>query len=447
MNWFKTVAQKVEQGFDWGTTVASQAASASAAAGSYVADEVADTARWAGTKTVEAAKFAYDNGVAVGNYAADKSVAGAHYAYDKGVTAANYMANKTVAGAKYVVDKSVATANFTAQAASAVASYVGDKVVGGAKWVGNKAFERIRSALDDRDSYRLRGDAVQQCPLSKSQHPNPNDGKFMGKDSCPCQGSPQLSDKEPAGVFPKGCGPGCGKPRIYFTNGINNTEDNLCKTITALAESQCAEVVGIYNATYADKRLDGKGVGMLNDVADCMDAIDESSKSAATARMKDSLVADLKAGKKPVKLFAHSEGGLNTQTALREAQKKLASERRYQLLDAGMPDEDAIREADNYATQMMGNVEVTSFGTAANGWVPGPVYTQYENSADAVPKAIKLAQIARQKGTNKTTTKNRYEEYRGVSLEGVPGHGMDPFYLDFLNEKDRAKRLPNDQCC
>jgi hypothetical protein len=378
---------------------------------------------------------------------ADKAVAGANYAVDKGVAAGNYVADKAVAGANYAVDKSVAAAKYTAQAALAGASYASDKVVSGAKWAGNKAFEGIRSALDNRDSYRLRGDAVQQCPLSKDQHPNPNDGKFMGKDSCPCQGSLQLSDKEPTGVFPEGCGPGCGKPKIYFTNGINNTEDSLCKTISALAESQCAEVVGIYNATYADKRLEGKGVGLFNDVADCMDAIDTSGKSAAATRMKDSLVADLNAGKKPVKVFAHSEGGLNTQTALRLAQHELASQRLDQLVNAGMPDEDAIAAADSYATKMMGNVEVTSFGTAANGWVPGPAYTQYENSADAVPKAIKLAQIARQKGTNKTTTKNRYEEYRGVSLEGVPGHGMDPFYLDFLNEKDRAKRLPNGKCC
>jgi hypothetical protein len=149
-------------------------------------------------------------------------------------------------------------------------------------------------------------------------------------------------------------------------------------------------MVGIYNATYADKRLEGKGVGMLNDVADCMDAIDESGRSAAASRMKDSLVADLKAGRKPVKVFAHSEGGLNTQTALREAQKELASERREQLRNAGMPRKDARAAADDYAKQMMGSVEVTSFGTAANGWVPGPSYTQYENSADAVPKAIKL---------------------------------------------------------
>jgi hypothetical protein len=446
MSWFSTVAQNVEQGFDWGVTATSQAANSAAKAGSYVAGEVADTARWAGTKTVEAANYAYDQGVAAGKYAADKAVAGAHYAYDKGVAAGNYAANKAVAGANYAVDKSVAAAKYTAQAASASASYVGDQVVSSAKWAGNKAFERIRSALDDRDSYRLRGDAVQQCPLSRDKHPNPNEGKFMGKDSCPCQGSPELSDEEPSGVFPEGCGPGCGKPKIYFTNGINNTEEDLCKTISALAESQCAEVVGIYNATYADKRLEGKGAGMLNDVADCMDAIDESGKSAAAVRMKDSLVADLQAGKKPVKVFAHSEGGLNTQTALREAQKKLASQRLDQLVNAGIPDEDAIAAADHYATKMMGNVEVTSFGTAANGWVPGPAYTQYENTADTVPKAIKLAQVARQKGINETNAV-RHVEYRGFSGGGLPGHSMTGIYVPMLNEKNAAKRLPNGKCC
>ena len=340
----------------------------------------------------------------------------------------------------------MAAAKYTAQAASAGASYVGDQVVSGAKWAGNKAFERIRSTLDNRDSYKLRGDAVQQCPLSRDQHPNPNDGKFMGKDSCPCQGSPQLSDREPTGVFPDGCGPGCGKPKIYFTNGINNTEEDLCKTISALAESQCAEVVGIYNATYADKRLKGDG-GMFNDVADCMDAIDESGKSAAAARMKESLVSDLNVGKKPVRVFAHSEGGLNSQTALREAQKELASQRLDQLIQAGMSDEDAIAAADDYATKLMANVEVTSFGTAAKGWVPGPAYTQYENYEDLVPKAIATAQFARQKGRNKTTTKNRYVEHRGLKGGGLPGHSMTGIYVPMLNDKNAAKRLPNGKCC
>lgn len=424
MHWFRTVAETVEQGVDWGAAAAGQAASAAVKAGSQVAGDVVDTARWAVTKTIDAASYAYDQGVAAGNY----------------------VANKAVAGADYAVDKSAAAAEATARAASAGVAYLADQAVSGAKWVGSKTFEGIRSALDDRDSYRLRGDAVQQCPLSGDTHPNPNDGKFMGKDSCPCQGGQKLSDSEPTGVLPEGCAPGCGKPKIYFTNGINNTEDDLCKTISDLAESQCAEVVGIYNATYADKRLEGDGVGMLNDVADCMDAIDESGKSAAAARMKDSIVADLKAGKKPVKVFAHSEGGLNAQTALREARKKLASERRHQLMSEGLPDEDAIAAADSYATELMGNVEVTSFGTAANGWVQGPVYTQYENSADAVPKAIKLAQVARQKGLSETNAV-RHVAYRGFSGGGLPGHSMTGIYVPMLNEKSAAKRLPNGKCC
>lgn len=446
MSWFSTVAQKVELGFDWGISAVGQTADAATKIASSAAGEAVDAAKWAGAKTAEGASYAYNQGVAAGKYAADKAVSGAQYAYDTGVAAGSYVADKAVSGANYAADKGVAAAIYTAQTVKAGANYVGDKVVGGAKWVGNKSFEGIRSALDDRNSYQLRGDAVQACPLSDGQHPNPNDGKFMGMDSCPCQGNPELSDKEPAGVFPEGCGPGCGRPKIYFTNGINNTEQDLCKTISALAESQCAEVVGIYNATYADERLEGDGVGMLNDVADCMDAIDESGYSAAAARMRDSVVADLTAGKMPVKVFAHSEGGLNTQTALRDARKKLASQRRAQLLRAGLPDQDAITASEDFATKMMGNVEVTSFGTAANGWVPGPSYTQYENSVDAVPKAINLAQIARQKGTNETKAV-RYAEYRGFSGGGLPGHSMTAIYVPMLNEKNAATRLPNGKCC
>lgn len=398
MSIFNSVASNAARGLAWGVKAGIATAQAIKDAG----EATVDAAKWTAQKTVDAAKWA---------------------------------ARKTVAGAEYVADKAVAGAH-----------YVGDKAADGARWAGNKSFETLRSAIDKRDTYRLRGGAAQQCPLDKNAHPNPNDGKFMGQESCPCQGTPQLSDTEPTGVFPVGCGPGCGKPKIYFTNGINNTEGNLCDTIAALAESQCAEVVGVYNATYADKRLDGKGAGMMNDVADCMDAIDESGRSAAAARMKDTIVADLKAGKKPVKVFAHSEGGLNSQTALREAQKELASERLDQLVKEGMPYEEAIGVADSEATNAMGNVEVTSFGTAADGWVAGPSYTQYENSADAVPKAIKLAQVARQKGRNETKAV-RYAEYRGFGGGGLPGHSMTGIYMDMLNEKNPAKRLANGRCC
>jgi hypothetical protein len=417
MGIFKSTAENVAKGFDWGVTSAQESAEA-----------IVNGAKHAGAKTVDGVK-----------YVGEKVVDGAKYAGAKVVDGARYAGERVADGAKYAGAMAVDGAR-----------YAGEKMVDGAKYAGNKTFQRVRSALDNRDTYSLRGDIVQPCPQSNSGHPNPNDGRFMGANSCPCKGDSVLTEDEPSqGVMPDGCKPGCGKPKIYFTNGINNTEKNLCATILAIAESQCAEVVGIYNATYADKtKLEGKGSGTANDIVDCMDAIDESGKSAAASKLKDQLVKDLSEGKNlPIKVFAHSEGGLNTQTALREAQKDLASQQLDKLMDSGVPIAQARAESDAYATRQMGNVHVTSFGTAENGWVPGPQYTQYENTRDAVPKAIKFAQFMRQKGTTPTTTLNRYVQNRGFVGEGLPGHGMADIYIPMLNEKNPAKRLANGKCC
>lgn len=418
MDFFRTIAENVAKGLDWGTKSVQTSARVFGTTAEYVGTRAIDGVMYAGAKTVDGAI-----------YVGTKAVDGAIYVGARTVDAAQYVGGKAVDGASYV----------GTQAADG-AKYAGGKAVDGAHYVGNKTFEKVRGALDNRDSYCLRQDVIQQCPSAVSAHPNPNDGNFMGADCQMGEGPPDQ------GVLPAGCSPGCGKPKIYFTNGIGNEENDLCATMHALAESQCAEVVGIYNATYGDKaKLEGKGVGLLNDVADCMDAIDESGRSQAATNLKDLLVKELREGKN-ITVYAHSEGGLNTQTALREARKELASEARGRLLVNGADFEQASAMSASAATRLMGNVNVTSFGTAENGWVGGPNYTQYENYLDPVPKAIKLAQAARQKGTTPTNA-IRHTAMQGLGGGGLPGHGMVGIYVPMLNDQQPATRGANGKCC
>ena len=115
--------------------------------------------------------------------------------------------------------------------------------------------EELVKRIDSRSKYKYK--LVQDCPNKISSHPNPNDGRFMGKDCC--QGKigtgNHNTDHEPS----EGRKPSCytGDPvkefkKIYYQNGMNNTEEVVCETMQQIADSQCAEVIGIYNATYAD---------------------------------------------------------------------------------------------------------------------------------------------------------------------------------------------------
>lgn len=112
--------------------------------------------------------------------------------------------------------------------------------------------------IDKRKDNRYIGNGlIQPCPNNKSSHPNPNDGGFMGGDCCDgkkCKEN-RTSEQEPDMGKKPSCytgHPTKSFPKVYYQNGMNNTEEVVCETMGQIADSQCVEVVGIYNATYND---------------------------------------------------------------------------------------------------------------------------------------------------------------------------------------------------
>lgn len=342
----------------------------------------------------------------------------------------------------------------------------------------------LKRAIDRRSEYTPK-EVCQTCSAAQAgANPNPNDGSYMGKDC-------GLSTQKPqTGKLPAGCGEGCKLPRIYFTNGINNNEKQVCETITAIAELRCAEVVGIYNATYADadkvvapgasqpprvqrdappwyrpdklvaNALGDKWAGLKHsladkvgeqglvmDVLDCLDNIDGAGTEAAAATQRQMLLDSLSTDPpQAVTLYAHSQGGLITQEGLQQARRALYA-REYQAgMSRGLPPDDVERSATQYANERMSHVSVTSFGTAEAGWPEGPTYQHNTNSRDPVPQLIKAVQENR--GVDTAATGGPVHAFTNSPSFDDPmaAHGMKEAYLPEFAKTATAPRT-NGKCC
>jgi len=207
----------------------------------------------------------------------------------------------------------------------------------------------------------------------------PLDGQFVGKD---CKPSPK---KPGEGVVPKKCAAAGKKPakKIYYVNGINTdlltdgSKDpnnpyegsGFCGNMHAIADADCAEVIGVYNATE----------GMGRDLTECLDNIGRAGKTPAAKTLSEEMMRNLtKEPPEKMTLFAHSQGGLVTQEALIDT--------KAQLVASGM--------TEAQAEQRMSNLDIKSFGTALMGWPQGPQYERFTNLKDPVPYAIAVGQGA-----------------------------------------------------
>lgn len=356
----------------------------------------------------------------------------------------------------------------------------------GANWATeDKSREQaLVEAVDKRSLYTAKAVCVEcEAAAKNGKNPNPNDGKFLGENCTPTDTVPKV------GRFPQGCSVGCKLPRIYFTNGINNTESQVCEAMQTMAEIKCAEVIGIYNATFADSskvtppdpapklaredknrafyRIDQKiadefeyqyesgkaaladkagRVGLTQDVLDCIDNIDSAGTEQAAhtqaALIHDSLSRD-PAG--TVTLYAHSQGGLITQEGLTQARGALYSERYAALVTDGVPDAKAKSEAAAFADKRMKSVSVVSFGTAESNWPSGPNYKHYTNTRDPVPALIQS--VLSNRGVDTSKTGGPVDRFTASpSFDPMEAHGMKETYLPRLQEVDSAVKV-NGKCC
>ena len=242
-----------------------------------------------------------------------------------------------------------------------------------------------------------------------------DDGHYMGQDC------PKSSETPPvSGTKPKGCaGSGKAFPKIIYTNGINTSAEAACTTMHKIADTRCAEVIGIYNAT------DGIGGDVVN--ANRKINGDESDPAAQSLAR---LVQSMAARGEQINIYAHSEGGLNAQTGLRVAQQRML-----------------VTNGPEYTDKAMQGIHVNSFGTAQLGWPPGPIYRQFTNDSDPVPGLIGAAQRGTRGRSFEDAPNTSRNEFPAPNWNPIDSHSMDNAYLDQLNSLFPVAKNANGSCC
>lgn len=259
------------------------------------------------------------------------------------------------------------------------------------------------------------------------------DGKFMGGDC------PKGYRDPPMPRRPEGCEE-CEKkfPKVMYVNGINTEPQAACDTMSEIANSRCVEVVGVYNATF----------GIPQDLVDCKNNIDRAGREAS-AHSQAGLIARMlrEDPSQPVTIFAHSQGGLITQEALSECSKSLKRSRREDFVRQGMDGKEAKRRANDEVKEMMGRVDVYSFGTAERDWPPaGESLHQFTNRADPVPKVIDQVQKSRGVNVEPENLVERHS-FEKPAWDPIDSHSMDSVYLPELNKVHPVKDGEEDKCC
>ncbi len=159
-----------------------------------------------------------------------------------------------------------------------------------------------------------------------------------------------------------------GRETVMWVNGIRTSAADHQDTLRMLEQQGGTRAVGLYNATE----------GMLRDTLQVSADRNENtqraagtfqgpSRNAATNSLADSLVNHLNTSQEPLHLMAHSQGGVVTANALYQARQRLEQQH------------GAAR-----ADEMMGRLNVETFGGAARNYVDGPRYTHWINDSDNV---------------------------------------------------------------
>jgi hypothetical protein len=235
-----------------------------------------------------------------------------------------------------------------------------------------------------------------------------NIGKCDGEklDTKACGGSasgPIVSDK---------CQGNANLESIYYVNGIQTKKNDACKTTKILSKKTCSKVTGIYNAT--------EGIGA--DLRESIENIKRSSTAPAMEMLHTEIIDKL-LNDPPDKVivFAHSQGGLITQEALKRVKTDLIF-----FYDDDTPEGTAEVE------KRLAMIKVKSFGTATNGWIKGPSYEHYTNNCDPVPKIIKNIQDKMSCYNDKSkfddTPTHRFNDCE--YWDPIAPHSMDDVYIN-----------------
>ena len=118
------------------------------------------------------------------------------------------------------------------------------------------AREQVKKAVQNKDLLNkldrrkdFTSKTIQGCGQIGSP-PVQFDGSYMDKN---CKFT-KVKPAEGEGIRPQSSEKCANKkfPQVTFTNGIDNSQKEVCETLHQLADDLCMEVVGIYNASYKD---------------------------------------------------------------------------------------------------------------------------------------------------------------------------------------------------
>jgi hypothetical protein len=387
--------------------------------------KIVGAAEAVGAEVVKDAKIAAHAVAEAEQWAEKKTIQGAKWAEKQAIRGEKWAEKKTIQAAKWVEAEAIAAAVASAAAAvvamDAVETVFSD-VVAGAEWVAcaavNQGIKEVGTVLG----------AISGTPaevlLPKKPRNLPHDGETVG-DGC------KKKTPNSTGMLPK-CEKGL-VPRIRdehgqirkvtYINGIMTDYATICKTMQKLANATCAEVTGVYNATG----------GIWKDLQECLANMGNNSVSRAGTALQNSMNAAL--SQEPAQdmtIYAHSQGGLITQEALRGVKNDLT-------LQYGVAGAEA----------RMKHLTVKSFGTAEEGWPAGPNYEQFTNLSDAVPGAIAGAQLNHPIDTfadNATISLDDQHYFMSPRWTPVAGsHSIDDVYIPEYIEEMKKKGQPT--CC
>ena len=346
MEFFESVAEKIAAGTEQGKELGQKVLRQATTAGRTVRDEVTAAAKAAKDRAMQAARAAQARAIETARAAKAKAEEVARAAQTKAKELGRAAAAKVEETARAVKTKAEETARAaqakieeTARAARAKATEMGqaartkvqetaravDDGIEQAKakakeaaavakkkagevvdWAKDKAKGAVDSAAGAAASGAGRAatanarveKCIENAARNKNRVTDPQDGQYMGN-NCP-QSS---KDAPKTGRLPDGCAGSGGKlPKIIYTNGINTPPAAACATMRQIANERCAEVIGVYNATY----------GTIEDGLDSKDNIDRAGKEPA-AKSQAELMQQMLNAKPPEKvtLYAHSQGGFD----------------------------------------------------------------------------------------------------------------------------------------
>ncbi len=315
--------------------------------------------------------------------------------------------NQVRTGAEQTIDRAQnAVGNVVDKAQNAVGNVV-DKAQNVAAATGR----RLNQVVDGFENKAVQaGRAVQGAFGGGDQPDRVHDGKYVGANGQTFPPGTALADI-PAVTPRNNPNP---SQTVLYVNGIQTTKEAQSNSLQHIADTTGARVIGIHNATE----------GFAADLAQCVkDKLDKGTNPAVDT-LADTLYNEIKAGRN-VHLMAHSQGGLISSRALGDVYNRLR-------IEDGM--------SQGQAQELMGKINVETFGAAAMQYPDGPNYVHYVNRGDPVPGLFGLGPVADK--WNPAVDGGRgsvVHHFNDLKLNPIAAHGFESVYLQHRVPFDQAR--------